>query len=133
MAVFGLGAFYDGTTDMTDDFLSNGVACVGWPQNDAPPLHRIMRHIKMGDIIYIKAHPPTQGLTIKGVGIVTDDEVFHDPDLGEACLRVRWVWRGNEFVGRIGDRYNVRNITLYEEFSPEIIGRVIRLLVSRLR
>ncbi len=132
MAVFGLGAFYDSTTDMSDDFLSNGVACVGWARNDAPPLHRIMSHIKMGDIIYIKAHPPTQGLIIKGVGIVTDDEVFSDPDLGQACLRVRWVWRGNELVGRIRDRYPVRNITLYEEFNPEIIRRVIELLVLRL-
>ena len=132
MAVFGLGAFYDSTTDMSDDFLSNGVACVGWARNDAPPLHRIMSHIKMGDIIYIKAHPPTRGLIIKGVGIVTDDEVFSDPDLGQACLRVRWVWRGNELVGRIGDGYPVRNITLYEEFNPEIIRRVIELLVLRL-
>ena len=108
MAVFGLGAYYNGTTDMTDDFLSNGVACIGWRRNDALPLHRIIRHVKMGDIIYIKAHPPTQGLIIKGVGIVVDDEVFSDSDLGEACLNVRWVWRGNELVGHINDRYPVR-------------------------
>ena len=132
MAVFGIGAYYNGTTDMTDDFLSNGVACIGWPSDDAPPLHRIMSHIKLGDLVYIKAQPPNQGLTIKGVGIVTNDEVFRNTDLGEACLRVRWVWSGNEFVGRIRDRYPVRFITLYEEFNPEIIRRVIGLLVSGL-
>jgi len=132
MAVFGIGAYYDGTTDMTDAFLSNGVACIGWPADDAPPLHKLMGHIKMGDIVYIKAQPPSQGLTIKGVGIVTDDEIFRRRNLGEACLRVKWVWRGNEHVGRITDRYPVRFITLYEECSPEIIRRVIKLLVSSL-
>ncbi len=132
MAVFGLGAFYNNTTDMTDAFLSNGVACIGWARNDAPPLHRIIRHIKMGDIVYIKAHPPNQGLIIKGVGIVMDDEVFPDQDLGQACIRVRWIWRGNELLGHIRDRYPVRSITLYEEFNPEIIRRVIELLVSQL-
>jgi hypothetical protein len=132
MAVFGIGAYYDGTTDMTDAFLSNGVACIGWPAHEAPPLHKLMGHIRMGDIVYIKAQPPNQGLTIKGVGIVTDDEVFRDTDLGEACLRARWVWSGNEFLGHITDRYPVRSITLYEEFNPEIIRRVIELLVSGL-
>ena len=132
MAVFGIGAYYDGTTDMTNDFLSNGLACIGWPSEDAPPLHKLMGHIKIGDIIYIKAQPPNQGLTIKGVGIVTDDEVLDDTGLGEACISVKWVWSGNEYVGRISDRYPVRFITLYEEFNPEIIRRVIELLVSRL-
>jgi hypothetical protein len=130
MAVFGFGAYYDGTTDMTEDFLSNGVACVGWSRSDAPTLHRIIRHIKMGDLVYIKAHPPPQGLIIKGVGIVENDEIFRSPNLGEACLRVRWVWRGSELIGHLGDRYPVRNITLYEEFNPKIIGRVIELLTS---
>ena len=132
MAVFGIGAYYDGTTDMTDAFLSNGVACIGWPADAAPPLHKLMGHMKMGDIVYIKAQPPNQGLTIKGVGIVTDDEIFRRRNLGEACLRVKWVWRGTEHVGRIKDRYPVRFITLYEECSPQIIRRVIELLVSSL-
>jgi hypothetical protein len=49
----------------------------------------------------------------KGVGIVTDDETFSRRSLGEACPRVKWVWRGNEHVGRITDRYPVGFITLY--------------------
>ncbi len=129
MAVFGLGAFYDGTDDMTDSFVSSSAACIGWPEIDARPLHKALRHIKIGDIIYIKAHPPSVGLIIKAVGIVMDDEIFSDPDLGEACLRVRWLWRGNDHVGQVGDRYNVRNNTLYEEFNPEISRRVIALLI----
>jgi hypothetical protein len=131
MAVFGIGAFYENTTDMTSHFLSNGVACVGYMRNVAPPLHKIMSHIKMGDIIYIKAHSQTQGLIIKGVGIVTDAEIFSDPTLGQACLRVKWVWKGNELVGHITDGYPVRDITLYEEFNPEVVKKVIELLVSR--
>jgi len=76
MAIFGLGAFYDGKTDMTDDFVSNGVACIGWSRHDAEPLHNMIRHMKVGDIIYIKAHPPSQGLIIKAIGIILDDVII---------------------------------------------------------
>ena len=130
MAIFGLGAFYE--EDMTDLFLSNEVACIGWNYNDAPSLHKLMRYIKVGDIIYIKSHPPTQGLIIKAVGIASDDKVHGVTDVGEACLGVRWIWSGNEVVGKINDKYNVRNITLYEETNPDVQRRVLDLLLSRL-
>ena len=128
MAIFGLGAFYGDSEDMASNFLSEGVACIGWSRDDAAPLHSMMKHIKVGDIIYIKAHPPAQGLTIKAVGIVVDDKVFSDPDLGQACVRVRWFWHGSEYIGKLKDRYPVRNITLYEEYNPSIQHRVIELL-----
>jgi hypothetical protein len=48
-----------------------------------------MGHVKMRDIVYIKAQLPNQGLTIKGVGIVTDDEIFRRRNLGEAYFRVK--------------------------------------------
>ncbi len=129
MAIFGLGAFYDG--DVSDSFQSHGVACVGWNYQDAPSLHKLMRHIKVGDIIYLKSYPRTQGLIIKAIGIVLDDEVIRVQGVGEACLRVRWVWSGNEVVGMIGDKYN-RIITLYEETNPAIQQRVLNLLLQNI-
>lgn len=128
MAIFGLGAWYG--EDVTDAFIANGVACVGWSNRDAPALHKIMAHIKVGDVIYIKTHPPSEGLTIKAIGIVTDDKVISMKGVGRACLKVRWIWSGEEYVGFIEDKYNVRNITLYEEYNPEVQNRVIELLVS---
>ena len=110
VAIFGLGAWYG--EDVTGDFISNEVACVGWSNRDAPALHKIMAHIKVGDIIYIKTHTPTEGLTIKAVGIVVDDNVFSVKGVGRACLKTKWVWSGRINLGMIPDKYNVRNNTL---------------------
>ena len=133
MAIFGLGAFYQEVGDVTDSFLSRGVACVGWGYEDAPALHRLMRHIKVGDIIYLKSYPRTQGLRIKAIGVVLDDEfipVEDVEDIGQACLRVRWVWIGNEVVGMVRDKSN-RIVTLYEETNPDIQRRIVDLLLER--
>ena len=127
VAIYGLGAYYH--EDVTSEFLSNGIACVGWDRTDAPALYNMMVHIKVGDIIYIKSHPIDRGLIIKAVGIVTDGEVI-STDLGDACLRVTWIWVGNEELGKIPDKYNVRNNTLYEEHNPTIQRVVVRLLTS---
>ena len=131
MAIFGIGAFYE--EDMTDSFLSSEVACIGWSYKDAPSLYRLMRHIKVGDVIYIKSHPPTQGLIIKAVGLVLDDEIHQVEDVGEACLSVKWIWSGQEVIGMTGDKYPVRNITLYEEMNPDIQRKVLDLLLSRVK
>lgn len=111
LAIFGIGALY-GTEDMTDIFLNQEVACVGWEEEESLSLHNIIKHIKVGDIIYIKTYPPNMGLTIKAIGLVVDDTVSRIDHVGEACLRVKWVWKGEEFMGKIEDRYNVRLNTL---------------------
>src|SRR5690242_16823235 len=82
MAIYGIGAFYDGTTDVSPEFLAQGVACVGWSREDAPVFHRLLGHIKVGDIVYIKAHPPGRALIVKGVGIVRDETVRDYGELG---------------------------------------------------
>jgi hypothetical protein len=130
LAIYGLGAFYK--EDVTNDFVSNELACVGWEIADAPALHNIMAHIKVGDIIYIKSRPPDLGLIIKAVGIVTDDKVI-STDLGDACLRVKWVWTGNEELGKIQDKYNVRRNTLYEEHNPAVQRKAVDLLAECMR
>ena len=132
MAIFGVGAYYEKEKDVTSLFLANKVACIGWNYNEAPSLHKLMRHIKVGDIIYIKSYPFKQGLKIKAIGIVLDDKVHRLERVGEACLRVRWIWNGNEVVGKVDDKYNVRKITLYEETNPDVQRRVLDLLLSRL-
>src|SRR5208337_616787 len=119
MAIYGIGAYYT-DTDVSDDFVRLGVACVGWTQEDAPALHRLLRHIKTGDIIYIKAHPPGRRITVKAVGIVEDEEPVEDVEEGLGRgLHVRWVWRGPDVIleESTEERYNVRANTLYEEFS----------------
>ncbi|MCW3986534.1 MAG: hypothetical protein NWE91_09055 [Candidatus Bathyarchaeota archaeon] len=129
MAIYGLGAYY--LEDVTDGFLTKEVACVGWGKADAPALHSMLAYIKIGDIIYLKSHPAGLGLTIKAVGIVVHDQVL-STGLGE-CVKVKWIWVGAKELGKIKDKYNVRNNTMYEEHNPVIQKTVVDLLLSRCR
>jgi hypothetical protein len=133
VAIFGVGAFFDNTTDVSEDFLRKGIACVGWAQRAAPALHELLRRIQTGDIIYIKAHPPGRDLIVKAVGLVTKDTIREHRKLGRG-VTVRWIWRGNEvFHEAKNERYNVRNNTLYQEMSPVIQTSVLNLLLARIR
>lgn len=127
MAIFGIGADFSGES-MVQFFLDNQIAGIGYNYEDAPAIHRLLNGIKMGDIIYIKSHPPQIGLIIKAVGIVRRPDVL--PNEHGFGIDADWVWHGPEIrLGQIDDRYNVRNNTLYEEFNPEICNRVIDLLI----
>lgn len=126
MAVFGIGASYE--RDVSLEFINKRLACVGWKREVAHPLHNLMKHIKTGDIIYIKSHPPHIGLIIKAVGIVIGQDMKQD-ELG-TCVSVEWVWRGTEQMGKLKDKYPVRNMTLYEEYNFLVQTRVIELLLQ---
>lgn len=132
MTVYGIGAFHGESGDVSGTFLSEEVACVGWSREQSPPLHRILKHIKIGDIVYIKSYPPDMGLIIKAVGIVTDDNV-NEYTCGYG-VRVRWAWRGDERLGQLEDKCdNLRRGTLFEEPSAEVSTRVIDLLMNNLQ
>jgi hypothetical protein len=131
--IFGIGAFYGGERDVSGDFIREGVACVGWDEQQAPPIYEILRHIRVGDIVYIKSHPSGR-LYLKAVGIVEDATVQRHGDLGHG-VRVRWLWHGEpvQVPYTPAERtYNVRSITLYEEVSPMVQREVLRLLFSAL-
>ena len=129
MAVFGFGSNFGGKNDVSTDFVRQGVACVGWSKKEAPTLHILLKHIKTGDVIYLKSHPPNIGLIIKAVGVVVGNEVNNYPDLGQG-IRVAWVWNGEERLGQIEDKYPVRNLTLYEEHDFLVQTKVLKLLLG---
>jgi hypothetical protein len=129
MAIFAFGASY-GDDDVSEDFIKRGVACVGWEPDEAPTLHTLLKHIKTGDVVYLKAHPPNAGLIIKAVGIVVGNEVREYGKLGRG-VSVEWVWSGKKRLGQIKDKYNVRNLTLYEEYGFEVQTKVLTLLLGR--
>src|SRR5260370_41444842 len=97
MAIYGFGAIY-GDDDLCDDFVQEGVACVGWSEADAPPLYDILRNIKNGDLIYIKSYNPKAGLTIKAVGVCTDRIIRKHGKLNYG-VTVRYVWHGDDNIG----------------------------------
>jgi hypothetical protein len=131
MAVFGFGASYGGTNDVSGKFIKQGIACVGWQPKEAPPLHTILKHIKTGDIIYLKSQPPSIGLIIKAVGIVTGHKVKkYSEGFG---IRVRWIWIGEKRLQQIRDGCRpVRNLTLFEEYNFDVQSVVIKLLLTEL-
>jgi hypothetical protein len=129
MAIYAFGASYGGKKDVSGDFVQRGIACVGWSPKDAPTLHTILKHIKTGDVIYIKSHPPSIGLIIKAVGVAVDTKVRPYSGLG-AGIGVRWVWTGKRQLGQIHGRYPVRNLTLFEEYDYDVQKEIIDLLLG---
>jgi hypothetical protein len=132
MAVYGIGATYNGTEDQSDNFIGNGVACIGWSPGDAPAAHAQMTTVKMGDIIFIKSYAPSAGLHIKAVGIITDNTFRKITDTLGWGVSVRWVPlpNGKIVIGPVEDHSDyMRRGTLYEEFNPSVIRRVLDVLV----
>jgi hypothetical protein len=132
MAVYGIGAMYGGVDDQTEKFITMGVACVGWGPSDAPAVHAQMAAIKAGDVLFIKSFAPRVGLHIKAVGIVTNGtfrEITEDLGWG---VSVRWLRMPQEqiVVGPLQDHSDhMRRGTIYEEFNPTVIKRVLDRLV----
>ena len=52
-------------------------------------------------------------------------------ELGEG-VGVKWIWSGHENLGTIDDKYNVRNNTIYEEYSRTVQDAVLKLLFSKI-
>ena len=131
MAIFGIGAQFE--EDVSQEFLKRGCACVGWDEDTAPPAHGILRHLRTGDIIFIKSFAPQVGLTVKAVGVVTEGRVRSYPGIesGDRLgVPVRWVWDGEVRIGKLEDKWPVRSVTIYEEHHPVVQSRVIELLLG---
>lgn len=132
--IYGFGSMYGSTEEKLPDFLSRKLACIGWPKEEAGALHQMLAQIAVGDIVFVKAHPPAHGLYIKAVGVVDSAEIYTSRDLG-AGRSVQWVWHCNGQplqLGRQNDRYdNFRGGTLYQELGPDVQAAVIDLLVNR--
>lgn len=137
MATYGFGAAYAGTDDKVAEFVSLGVAFVGYDidnrnGNPAPALHAILRQIEVGDIIFLKSFPPSQGLIVKAVGIATDVSRIseHRHGLGYGP-DVHWTSVEQYTLGRLNDRYdNMRGGTLFREYNPDVIRRLLTDLIE---
>jgi len=129
MAIYGIGAYYNGTDDVSEEFVNKNLACIGWDASDAPTLHLMLRYIKVGDIIYIKSAPIGQGLRVKAIGIVADNSIVIDPII-KTGITMKWIWTGNDVINVSDDKNNIRNNTLYEELDivaqKEILSRLFK-------
>ncbi len=130
MAIYGIGAYYDGD-DVSEEFIDNEIVGTGWSINDAIELHEYFRSLKVGDIIYIKAvSPKSADISIKGIGIIIDSVILNKTNnyLTEIGRNVRWINTDKFAVPKPAEKNNVRLNTIYEEFHPliqqEIINRI---------
>jgi hypothetical protein len=136
MAVYGIGAMYGGTDDKSEEFVRNGVACIGWEPDDAKAAHAQMKGIKAGDIIFIKSYAPNAGLHIKAVGVVTNAMFRKVTAALGYGVDVRWVPMpdGRIVLGPVEDHSDyMRRGSLYEEFNPDVIRLVLDVLVPPLQ
>jgi len=131
MAVYGIGAMYNGTEDQLEIFVQMGLACIGWSPEEAPALHAQMRGVKAGDIFFIKSFAPNAGLHIKAVGVVTDPQFRKINEKLGWAVDVRWrVLPERIVVGALDDKSDFsRRGSLFEEFSPTVIQHVLNALV----
>lgn len=137
MAIFGIGADWDGDHKL-DEFIADAKACIGWWPHDTEASYNLLKTIKAGDFIYIKSTPPGE-LRIKAVGVVIDSSrSSYDNNAMQNnvfnCLNVKWLWHGKVIILSKNsnpplptDKYNVRNNTLYEEFNPDIHRIILQL------
>lgn len=131
MAIYGIGANFGGSDDVSKQFIKREVACLGYSKEDSPTLHTMLAHIKTGDIIFIKSFPPNIGLIIKAVGVVVGDAVVEDRELRLRGVRMKWAWHGDVRLGKLEDKYDpVRGLTLYEEQNFTVQSQVIQLLLN---
>ncbi len=128
--IYGLGSNYEGSTEMMEQFVKLGVACIGWRVEESEALQQMFHHIQVGDFIYLKSYPPAHGLYVKAIGLVTSSKIFDIPDLGVA-RQVHYIWvakSGEEYIkmNHLRDKYdNMRGGTIYPEYGPEVQKIVI--------
>jgi hypothetical protein len=136
MAIYGFGAAYSGTEDMTAAFIKAGGAFVGWKRDEAPSAHAMLRQIEVGDLVFLKSFPPSMGLIVKAAGVVTQaGEDIMEWELGTG-VRVQWTFIGSRDggtkpFGKIGDKADfTRGGTLYREYNPEVQRRIVQLVLG---
>jgi len=130
MAIYGIGATYGKSDDVSPVFLARQAAYIGWSEADAPYFHQLFRRITVSDILFIKSYPPRKGLIIKAVGVVTEPQfVAGDDDMG-VKVSVDWRWtHGPLVVGPLNDKADfMRSGSLFEELNPALQRRVLSLI-----
>ncbi|MEI0580040.1 hypothetical protein [Brachyspira pilosicoli] len=130
MAIFGVGATFNNTEDVSKEFINNNVAGIGWGEKDAPDLHQFIQSLKVGDIIYIKSFAPkTQMITVKAIGIIIDDKIVKKFSIGNHKIGIgrnmKWINKKSFTIENPKGKHNVVNNSFYEEFNPEIQKAII--------
>jgi hypothetical protein len=131
MAIFGIGAMYEGTDDVSRNFIQHDVAGIGLPVSDAPELHQLIKTLKVGDIIYIKSFSPSSAfIFVKAIGVIRDEIIVTRQlnNLVQIGRNVRWLVTNEFQIPKPKEKNNVRLNSVYVEFHPAVQAEIIQRL-----
>jgi len=131
MAIFGFGTHF-GDRDVSQSFIKNGIVGTGWGCLDAPDVYQFIGSLKVGDIVFLKSASSGSDITVKAVGIISDENIIpdentsYDPPLELGLGRnVRWVSTRTFTIPKPDGKNNVRANTMYEEFHPDVRAQIL--------
>ena len=129
--MFGHGARYDDWVH--EEFLNEGISCVGFDPNDNPEVINQMTSMRKGDFIYLKAYgPSSRQLCILGCGIITSNRIIDHDDLGLG-RKVEWICKDEVYLKQgieMDKLRNHRTSTIYEEHNPNIQMVVLNMILN---
>ena len=135
MKVWGMGSCFRGDGEKIDKFTKNGVAAIGWEEEDAPALYNIVKEMKKDDIIYIKSFIiKTRELRIKAIGKVRSNIMQRRPYLeNKNAFEVEWLKTPEDKLPTISlapedTRFNIYSCTLYPEYNKKISDKIKELI-----
>lgn len=136
MAIFGIGAYYH--EDVSQGFIDNSIAGLGWDETDAPELFQYVASLKVGDIVYLKSCPPSsKDIHVKGIGFIADHKLLTDRsdthDLVSAGRKINWVSTIKFTIPRPQEKNNVRSNTMYEEFHPRVQQIIMEKVIGAVK
>lgn len=144
MAIFGAGSKWDDDKELKERFFDEEKFILGWNEKSAKDLYEAVSHLKVGDIIYLKANRPgSRNIRVKGIGVVTKSVIqcINDKEYGNKevsdwnslFVKIRWVCK-DEFHINIPDNEgkltNVRAATFYEEYLPFVQSKILDKIIT---
>ncbi|WP_083490213.1 hypothetical protein [Stenotrophomonas daejeonensis] len=130
MAIHAVGARY-GEDDVSQVFIDKGIVGTGWTKEQAPDLHEYFRALKVGDIVYLKSASSGSGITVKGIGVISDSQLLTATNTGETVKVGRnaiWLNTENFALAKPPEKFNVRANTAHEEFHPDVQVEILKKL-----
>ncbi|HBL82995.1 MAG TPA: hypothetical protein DD391_10505 [Clostridiales bacterium] len=126
MKVWGIG-----TNDIREFPLRKDYIRIDWDKEAAPDLHVMFRQIQVNDIVYVKAFLRNgRVLRVKAIGIVTQS-AHKQEETENMVVTVLWldVFTKDPLDISLNDcnlKNNVYSNTLYQEYSPQIIEKIMK-------
>ena len=124
MAFFGMDASQ--VESLPEGFACNSGECLICEKRDDIHAHCLFRHLRAGDVVFLKKYTPQSGLVVIAAGVVTPGSLIENE--AGSCAHVHWEWSGERHTARPEDVDETRGDPVYEEFDLGVQRNIIDLL-----